>query len=312
VDDGSGANINCKIEAKKQSINSNPGLVATRWDQPPPPPPEYGDFDVGHVVEVKGGLCTFRDDKQINVETIRHVRSTAEEVNLWEKRTDFLLNVLEPPWILSKAQIKEYKEESELSAGAELAIIQGKRKLKTATAADDGIDLGAYKIRKRRPNSDRECGNETGRKMKPHSGGALGFDRLEPISEQQPVPKVEPYRIRKRTSNETRTTGILGNGMNPASATTWETSDGVPTEPNPYRIKKRTSNTSVGAAAEARYTSWALEPEKVSLMAAQPQPGVPPRWPTNVMKESESWHADENPYRIRKRRPQVPCWAIEE
>lgn len=82
----------------------------------PPPASKvsaYPDIDVGHVVEVKGGISEFRDEKQITIEKLLLVRSTMQEVVLWEKRTKFRKEVLEQPWVISKRDLRKAQKEAE-------------------------------------------------------------------------------------------------------------------------------------------------------------------------------------------------------
>jgi endo-1,3(4)-beta-glucanase len=73
----------------------------------------YPDIDVGDVVEVKGLLTEFRDEKQINIEKMRPIKSTMEEVILWEKRTKFRKDILEEPWELSQRELRKAQKEAE-------------------------------------------------------------------------------------------------------------------------------------------------------------------------------------------------------
>ncbi|KAK0385421.1 hypothetical protein NLU13_7897 [Sarocladium strictum] len=73
----------------------------------------YPDIDVGHVVEIKGGLSEFRDEKQITVEKLLLVRSTMEEVILWEKRTKFRKEILEKPWVLDSRELRKAQKEAD-------------------------------------------------------------------------------------------------------------------------------------------------------------------------------------------------------
>lgn len=75
----------------------------------------FEDIDVGAIVDIKGKLTTFRDEKQINIEKLVTVRSTAQEVALWEKRNDFHNEVLAKPWVLSPELVKKCRRQAERS-----------------------------------------------------------------------------------------------------------------------------------------------------------------------------------------------------
>lgn len=79
----------------------------------------YVDIDVGTVVDVKGGLSTFREERQINVEKMVIVKSTAQEVVLWEKRTKFHREILDVPWVLRDKDIRHCRREAERSEAKE-------------------------------------------------------------------------------------------------------------------------------------------------------------------------------------------------
>ncbi|KAK2049892.1 OB-fold nucleic acid binding domain-containing protein [Colletotrichum somersetense] len=117
VDDSSGACIECVVTLKTPppSDTGAPKSDTTGWfssNRPQPQPPaDCVDVDVGSVVDVKGGLATFRDEMQIKVEKIKILRSTAQEVELWERRTRFRDEVLLQPWVLSQKQIRKCKKE---------------------------------------------------------------------------------------------------------------------------------------------------------------------------------------------------------
>ncbi|EFQ30298.1 OB-fold nucleic acid binding domain-containing protein [Colletotrichum graminicola] len=117
VDDSSGACIECVVALKTPppSDASAPKPDTRGWlssNRPQPQPPaDCVDVDVGSVVDVKGGLATFREEMQIRVEKVRILKSTEQEVALWERRTRFRNEVLLQPWVLSQKQIQKCKKE---------------------------------------------------------------------------------------------------------------------------------------------------------------------------------------------------------
>ncbi|KAK1973277.1 OB-fold nucleic acid binding domain-containing protein, partial [Colletotrichum cereale] len=117
VDDSSGACIECivALKAPPSSDASSPKPDTREWfssNKPQPQPPsDCVDVDVGSVVDVKGGLSTFREEMQMKIEKVRILRSTEQEVALWERRTRFRDEVLLQPWVLSQKQIQKCKKE---------------------------------------------------------------------------------------------------------------------------------------------------------------------------------------------------------
>lgn len=71
--------------------------------------------DVGAVVDVRGRLSTFRGERQINVEKMVQLRSTEQELALWEKRAKFRRDVLDKPWMLRERDVRKCRKEAERS-----------------------------------------------------------------------------------------------------------------------------------------------------------------------------------------------------
>ncbi|KAK2673673.1 CST complex subunit Stn1, N-terminal [Fusarium oxysporum f. sp. vasinfectum] len=111
IDDSSGACIECIISIP---ISGEGDSRATTGDaapkkadiDPPQNPDPFPNLDVGCIVDIKGGLSTFRDERQLTIEKMIKVRSTAQEVTLWEKRVKFKSEVLDKPWVLRNSEIR--------------------------------------------------------------------------------------------------------------------------------------------------------------------------------------------------------------
>ncbi|KAF5652214.1 hypothetical protein F25303_3486 [Fusarium sp. NRRL 25303] len=120
IDDSSGACIECTISI---TISGEDNSRATTGDaapkkadiDPPQNPDPFPNIDVGCVVDVKGGLSTFRDERQLTIEKMTKVRGTAQEVSLWEKRVKFKSEVLDKPWVLRSSEIRRCRKEAERS-----------------------------------------------------------------------------------------------------------------------------------------------------------------------------------------------------
>lgn len=91
----------------------------------------YEEIDVGAVVDVKGRLTTFRDEMQIKIEKMVSLKSTAQEITLWEKRAKFRRDVLDPPWVLRDKEVRRCRKEAERSEE------EAERKKKRIKAAVD-------------------------------------------------------------------------------------------------------------------------------------------------------------------------------
>ncbi|KAL7951880.1 hypothetical protein V8C42DRAFT_305488 [Trichoderma barbatum] len=121
IDDSSGRNILAVVippapakpkneSAAGEQRTNNDGQTANVQEVDP-----YADIDVGMVVDVKGGVSSFRDERQINIEKMTIVKGTAQEVVLWEKRTRFHREVLEVPWLLRDKDVRRCRRDAERS-----------------------------------------------------------------------------------------------------------------------------------------------------------------------------------------------------
>jgi hypothetical protein len=77
------------------------------------------DIDVGDILLVKGNVTVFRENKQIRVYRISHLRSTDEEVQFWQKLTDFYDVVLSKPWLLSDKELRRCRRAATRSGDAD-------------------------------------------------------------------------------------------------------------------------------------------------------------------------------------------------
>ncbi|ROT36609.1 hypothetical protein SODALDRAFT_352553 [Sodiomyces alkalinus F11] len=130
VDDSSGACIECNVVVKRcalteivddKSTTSADAAASARararaslseprleYQQP-----GCENVDVGSVVDVKGSVALFRDEKTVKIEKVRVLRSTEEEVALWERRAAFRRDVLSKPWVLTEKQVRRCRREAE-------------------------------------------------------------------------------------------------------------------------------------------------------------------------------------------------------
>ncbi|KAG6214267.1 hypothetical protein E4U50_000489 [Claviceps purpurea] len=81
--------------------------------------PAYSEIDIGHVIDVKGSLCSFRGEMQIKIEKFSSVKGTAQEMMLWKKRSKFQRDVLDKPWVLDAKIIRRCRKEAEASSLSE-------------------------------------------------------------------------------------------------------------------------------------------------------------------------------------------------
>ncbi|KAL2260500.1 hypothetical protein VTK26DRAFT_5462 [Humicola hyalothermophila] len=112
VDDSSGATIECVVNVAPRAM---PGITATTTDANPAHqlPQIDAPIDVGHILDIKGSLRTFRGTKTIHAEKIVHLRSTEQEVAFWEKVVLLKSEVLSKPWVLDRREVRRCRREEQ-------------------------------------------------------------------------------------------------------------------------------------------------------------------------------------------------------
>ncbi|PHH88428.1 hypothetical protein CDD83_7540 [Cordyceps sp. RAO-2017] len=120
VDDSSGACIEAThpVAARAGGAREADADGRARTAQPAAAPAAPEAVDVGDVVDIKGALSTFRDEKQIEMTKLARLTCTAQEVAMWDKRTRFRRDVLDKPWLLDDRDIRRCRREAERSAAA--------------------------------------------------------------------------------------------------------------------------------------------------------------------------------------------------
>lgn len=120
VDDSTGKCIECSLDIPKPADKARPntrnGDATTAGHTEDAP---HSDIDVGMVIDVKGSIKLFRDQKQINIQKLQRVRSTKQEVQFWNKIGDFRRDVLSRPWALESREVRQCKKQYMADADAE-------------------------------------------------------------------------------------------------------------------------------------------------------------------------------------------------
>jgi hypothetical protein len=74
----------------------------------------YPEIQVGTVVDVKGLLfMTHWGELRIQVQKMVIVKTTEDEVALWEKRDRFRKDILDKPWVMRSRDIRKCRKEAE-------------------------------------------------------------------------------------------------------------------------------------------------------------------------------------------------------
>jgi hypothetical protein len=117
IDDGSGATLECvvKVAPRPAPGTATAGAAADPASNPLSDtlPVVDAPIDVGHVLDIKGSVGTFRENKQILAEKIVHLRSTEQEVVFWEKVAQLKQDVLSKPWVLDRREVRRCRKEEE-------------------------------------------------------------------------------------------------------------------------------------------------------------------------------------------------------
>jgi hypothetical protein len=116
LDDGSGATIVLKITRLPSTITDSTDCPSNTTVDNVNVVSDLGRYDVvvdnktldiGTVIKVKCTIGEFRNVKQLELQRIRIVTTTEEEVEWWEEVIKWKRDTLGSPWVLSKEQIAE-------------------------------------------------------------------------------------------------------------------------------------------------------------------------------------------------------------
>lgn len=147
VDDSSGLNIQCVLPLEAHQEFTSKDLAPG-----PPIPAEYSEYDVGHVVDLRGPVVPYRCQKAIKIRRMKRVATTQHELLLWERRLKFKTEVLDVPWVLSDEEIRVYRRKAEEADAKDLSLATTKRKRRAQQedeAGAKGTDDDPFNIRKR-------------------------------------------------------------------------------------------------------------------------------------------------------------------
>ncbi|KAJ4140309.1 hypothetical protein NW768_001666 [Fusarium equiseti] len=167
IDDSSGACIECTVaipilSGEHDNATATRDAASKKADANPPLPVDpFPTIDVGCVVDVKGGLSNFRDERQLNIEKMTVLRSTQQEVVLWEKRVRFQSEVLAKPWVLRKSEIRRCRHEAERS---EEAAEKKRKRLKAM--ARSGSTKQALRSAEQNEQSDESVKREPSKEIR--------------------------------------------------------------------------------------------------------------------------------------------------
>lgn len=208
VDDSNGACIECVVTVPKSilkpTLSGEPNATKNQQElqkqiearEPALVPTialPYG-LDVGSVVDVKGGLAVFRGNKQIKMERITILRSTEQEVTLWNKISLFREDILSQPWTLSAKELRKCRKQAEGTADETAEQKKAKkRKLARAAKTSTGLEKGnTITTEEPKMPSSKVTGLEKGasatatEKSTPKSSRTTGLEKGNTIAMTEP------------------------------------------------------------------------------------------------------------------------------
>lgn len=139
----------------------------------------WDDVDVGSVVKIKGGISTFRDQKQVEIIKIEVLKSTDQEVKCWNEVLEFRKEVLRVPWVLSAEQEDKCRRR---------AMRESSRSAKVSTKkAGDVTDKRLERVRGGEVKRDRTSRSRTHLSTERQSGNSEARTRTTPGDSRRPV-----------------------------------------------------------------------------------------------------------------------------
>lgn len=141
IDDSSGANIEVKLERRDRQpgddadypsntlvdnvdVTIHLGEPRIHVDKKP--------VSIGSVVRAQGELEIFRNQRQVNLKKLFHVKDTNEEAVHWSKAAEWKRTVLSRPWVLTKERRDAVDEKLRNEERREHERRKRKRKMQTA------------------------------------------------------------------------------------------------------------------------------------------------------------------------------------
>jgi hypothetical protein len=118
---------------------------------------------VGAVVKIKGGINTFRDQKQVEIIKVEVLKSTDQEVRCWNEVLEFRKDVLRVPWVVTPEQEEKCRRR---------AMKESSRALKKSSSKKPG-DIKDKKLERVKYGSEkgkRPSSNTAHSSIKRHRG----------------------------------------------------------------------------------------------------------------------------------------------
>ncbi|CAF9921170.1 MAG: hypothetical protein ALECFALPRED_001726 [Alectoria fallacina] len=176
-----------RTQAEDSTFLSGPdafsnGVTATGRDI------DLSGVDIGTVVKARGGVGSFREMKQMQLERISIIRTTNEEADDWAENTAFRKDVLSTPWIVSEEDEERARRKAE-------GLDRDKRKKRKRREAEEGKRAAAEKEKRKRERKRRE--REQGRR-----GDEAGISRTSGDAEHRRDRRRDVEKATRRPKSE--------------------------------------------------------------------------------------------------------------
>lgn len=144
IDDGSGANIEVKIQRRDRQPGEDAEYpsntlvdnvdVTFQWGEPTVHL-DKKPLAIGSVVRAQGELSSYRNQRQVVLNRLFRVKDTNEEAVHWSKAADWKRSVLSKPWVLTQEQRDAVEEK--LRKQERKDYERRKKRLKLQSADDE-------------------------------------------------------------------------------------------------------------------------------------------------------------------------------
>ncbi|SPO04937.1 uncharacterized protein DNG_07622 [Cephalotrichum gorgonifer] len=292
IDDSSGANIECVLRLQPRPEDNPSNVLAPG----PPIPPEHREFDVGHVVDLRGPVIAHWRRKAIEIRRMKRVPTTQHEILLWEKRLRFRTSALDKPWVLSDEEIRKYRKEAERADAKDFHLAGDRHNRCRQWGKGDGhVEVAdePYKIKKRRVEPSGKWPQKQGHRVGEPLNNTEAMAREKPVP-SAPISKADshsrdveesPYSLKPRRSTRP---ALPTTSKQPADRRSGSSQE------DPFRITKRSSRPSTKpsrqpVASLSAHTVLITEPVPDPPMATK-RSCTPQTQAASAKSAETTWH----------------------
>ncbi len=142
-------------------------------------------MDIGTVVKIKGGIGSFRGEKQVLLERISILHTTSEEATAWAESTAFRKDILDIPWTVSNGDEQLARKRAEGLDREQKAKEKRKRTREMESAVQE--KLGSTEFRRVNAQKKRD---RTERGKRSERIDEADYAAQKEISDQQKIKRI--------------------------------------------------------------------------------------------------------------------------